>query len=143
MNQSTISNALSQYRHIGASSGVDDASPHQLIQLLMEGALARISAAKGFLARSDIARRGENISMAISIIGGLKGALNLDQGGDLARNLDDLYEYMGIRLYEANKNADMDGLNEVQSLLREIKAGWDGIADEVNRTGGVPVVEKP
>jgi flagellar protein FliS len=77
--------------------------------------------------RGNIAEKGANISWAISIIEGMRASLDLDAGGDIARNLNDLYDYMGRRLLEANMRNDAKALDEVMSLLREIKTGWDAI----------------
>lgn len=126
----TMRNALDQYKKVGVQSGVESASPHRLIQMLMAGVLEKISAAKGFMARGDIRQKGEQIGWAISIIDGLRVSLDKNVGGELVDNLDALYEYMGQRLLLANMHNDSEKLDEVLGLMREIKAGWDGIAKE-------------
>lgn len=109
------------------SSGVEAASPHRLIQLLMEGALDKLAIAKGFVERGDIAEKGRFIFWAISIIGGLRGSLDMDKGGEISQNLYSLYDYMEGRLVDANRNNDIAQIDEVIGLLREVKEGWDGI----------------
>jgi flagellar protein FliS len=96
--------------------------------MLFEGALERLASAKGHLQRNEIASKGEQIGKAINIIGGLHDSLNLEAGGELARNLDVLYDYMQRRLLQANQKSDPAVLDEVAGLLRELKAGWDAIA---------------
>jgi len=56
--------------------------------------------------------------------------IGMDQnvGGDLAADLDRLYEYMTMRLFEASRHNDVEKLNEVGKLLGEIKLAWDQIA---------------
>ena len=125
-----MKNPLDQYKQVGVQSGIESASPHRLIQMLMAGALEKISAAKGYMARGEIAQKGEQIGWAISIIDGLRVSLDRNMGGDLVENLDALYEYMGQRLLAANINNDDSALDEVLGLMREIKTGWDGIAKE-------------
>jgi len=125
-----MQNALDQYKQVGVKSGIENASPHRLIQMLMSGALERISAAKGHMVRGETPRKGEQIGWAISIIDGLRVSLDKSMGGDLVENLDALYEYMGQRLLAANISNDISALDEVLGLMREIKAGWDGIAKE-------------
>lgn len=122
--------ALSAYATVGAHSGVTDASPHQLITMLIDGAMDRIAAAKGAVARGDRARQGELLGKAISIIDNLRVSLDEEVGGDLATRLGDLYEYMQRRLLQASTESDVVGLDEVGSLLKEIKAGWDAIPAE-------------
>lgn len=128
-----IRRGVNQYQSVGLKSGVEEATPYQLIQMLMAGALEKIAQAKGHMERRNIAAKGEHISWAISIIGGLQASLNKDNGGELAANLDALYDYMVRRLAEANASNDPGMLDEVSSLMREVKSGWDGIAPIVNQ----------
>jgi flagellar protein FliS len=119
--------ALKQYQAVNTHVQAVDASPHRLIQMLMEGGLTRIAQARGAMERQQTAMKGELIGKAIGIIGGLREGLNLEQGGEVAANLDRLYEYMANRLLEANVQNDMAPLDEVAGLLRNVKSGWDVI----------------
>lgn len=122
--------AMRQYQQVSVHSGIMDASPHRLVQMLMEGALEKIALAKGYMVNDEIANKGENISKAIAIVGGLKTSLNYDSGGEIAENLSNLYDYMANRLVIANLRNDKSILDEVASLMADIKMGWDGIPDE-------------
>jgi flagellar protein FliS len=119
--------AMKQYQRVSVHSEVFEASPHRLIQMLMEGALERIAQARGATQREKFAEKGELIGKTISIIGGLREPLDHEVGGELSQNLDSLYEYMISRLLEANRGNDIAALDEVSSLLREVKSGWDAI----------------
>lgn len=125
MNLGVRKYAVNSYRS-GMFAEVEEASPHRLIQMLYEGGLQRIAIAKGALMRNEVAEKGENISRAIAIIGGLRSSLDLKQG-EIAQNLDNLYEYMERRLLEANLKNDVGILDEVSGLLREIKTAWDAV----------------
>jgi flagellar protein FliS len=127
MSYAIASNAVRQYRQLKADVAVESATPHRLIQMLFEGALEHLASAKGHLRRRELARKGEAISKAISIIGCLQEGLNLEAGGVIAHNLDALYDYMQRRLLQANLASEPMLLDEVADLLREIKAGWDAI----------------
>lgn len=120
--------ALRQYQNVGVQSEVHEASPHRLIQMLMDGGLNRIAQARGAMARGQVAEKGQLIGKTLGIIGGLRGALDLEKGGEYAERLSALYGYMSHRLLEANRRNDEQLLDEVASLLRNIKEGWDGIA---------------
>ncbi|GJM04250.1 MAG: B-type flagellar protein FliS [marine bacterium B5-7] len=122
--------ALKQYNKINLHTGIESASPHRLIQMLLEGALGKLAQAKGHMKLSDVAKKGEDVSMAISIIGGLRDSLDHEKGGEIAINLDSLYEYMTYRLMEANLKNDVAMLDEVYGLLMEIKSAWDAIAEQ-------------
>lgn len=120
--------ALKQYQTVNTQAQVADASPHRLIQMLMEGGLSRLAQAKGAMLHGQAAQKGELISKAIGIIGGLREGLDLQRGGEVAANLDRLYEYMVARLVEANVTNDAAILDEVADLLRNVKSGWDAIS---------------
>lgn len=120
--------AMKQYQSVNIQAQAVDASPHRLIQMLLEGGLTRIAQARGAMERQQTAMKGELIGKAIDIIGGLHAGLDLQQGGELAANLDSLYQYMVSRLLDANVKNDAALLDEVAGLLRNVKTGWDAIS---------------
>jgi len=120
--------ALRQYQKVGAQAQTSEASPHRLVQMLMEGGLDRIAQAKGAIERDDIPGKGVAISKAIYIVGGLREGLDLENSADSLADLDSLYTYMMTRLAEANINSDVKILDEVSGLLTTVKEGWDAIA---------------
>lgn len=120
--------ALAQYQTVDVAAVVESASPHRLVQMLMQGCLQRLAEAKVAIARNDIPARGTAIGKAIDIVGGLQGSLNKEVDSSLPQQLDGLYGYMQRRLIEANLNGDTAMLDEVAGLMRTVKEGWDGIA---------------
>ncbi len=131
MNYANNQSAMNQYQQVGNQSTAAFANPHRLIQMLMEGALEKISKAKGFMKNGDIAKKGEHISWAISIIEGLRVSLDHSHGGKISENLEALYVYMNSRLTQANLNNSIEMLDEVTHLLLDIKSGWDAIPQDV------------
>jgi len=123
--------AAQNYSSVKTQTNIVDASPHRLIQMLFEGALERIAQAKGAMLQNQIARKGELIGKAINIVGGLQGSLNDKEGGQLAANLDGLYDYIIRRLSKANYDNNPEILDECGRLLGELKGGWDAIGEEV------------
>ncbi len=119
--------AMRQYQSVNTQAKAVDASPHRLIQMLMEGGLSRLAQARGAMDRGQVAMKGELIGKAIAIVGGLREGLDLEKGGEVAVNLDRLYEYMITRLFEANLHNTVAPLDEVAVLLRNVKSGWDAI----------------
>ncbi len=130
MANASMGNNVSHYNQVNRVSGITDADPHRLVLMLLEGALGKIATVKGLMIRKDIARKGEVIGQAIAIIDGLKSSLNKEAGGEIAANLDNLYEYIEHRLTQANINNDVDVIDEVAELLREIKTAWLSIPVE-------------
>lgn len=133
MSYAPVSNNISHYNEVGRVSGVSDADPHRLVQMLLEGALGKIAMVKGLMNRKEIAKKGEVISQAVSIINSLRASLDLSAGGELATNLDNVYEYIERRLLKANIDNDITLLDEASSLLYEIKTGWDTIPPELRK----------
>lgn len=121
---------LKAYQQVNTQTSITDADPHRLIQLLYNGALERINMAKARMLAKDFEGKGKLITKAIEIIGGLRGFLDFEKGGDLAVRLESLYDYMERTLFEANARNDVSKLDEVVDLLRSIKEGWDGIREE-------------
>lgn len=127
MYPSTYKRGVNQYTNVHNESGLADASPHHLIQMLMDGFLARVNVAKGAMARSDMELKAVYISRAMAIVGGLSESIDLEKGGEIAVNLSQLYNYMTNRLLQASRENDEQILDEVASLMKEIKEGWDAI----------------
>ncbi len=127
----SYNNATQQYKEVGAFSGTAYADPHRLIQMLMQGGIDKVAMAKCALNDENIGVKGECISKAISIIDGLRASLDKETGGEIAVNLDDLYDYMQRVLVEGNLHNDIAKLDEVISLLTEIRDAWDTIPVEV------------
>ena len=124
--------ALKQYRQLGLETQVNNASPHRLIQLLMEGVLERLTGAQSAMERGDSATKGVLIGKAMGIISGLRSALDMSiEDSALPENLDNLYDYMGRRLLEASAGNKVEIVVEVMELMKTLKSGWDGIADQV------------
>ena len=129
MNAST---ALDAYKSTKSQTAIEDASPHRLIAMLLDGALDRVAEAQGAIKRGEIATTGEAVGKAISIVDSLRVSLNPEVGGEVAENLGQLYEYMTRRLLEASATKDADMLAEVAGLLKEIKIAWDQVPAELH-----------
>ncbi|BAJ01398.1 flagellar export chaperone FliS [Shewanella violacea] len=122
--------SLQSYRKVSLDNEIAVASPHRIIQMMFEGALQRIAQSRYAIENTDIANKGLNIGKAIGIINGLNSSLNMDAGGEMIGNVSALYDFMLRRLSEANINNDVQALDDVTSILRTIKEGWDAIPVE-------------
>ena len=120
-----------QYQQMNIQTSVANATPHQLITMLLDGLLGRLAQAKGHIDRSDYEGKSKCLGSAITIIGALQNTLDLEKGGEIAANLDRLYLYMTRRVFTAGVSNDVEIIDEVVSLVRTIKEGWDGIKDQI------------
>ena len=119
---------VQSYSSAAVYGNLADASPHRVVQLMLDAVLSRVAEASGHLERGEIPAKGEKIGKALGIIEALMLGRDLQRGGELAANLERLYDYMARTLLKANLENRVDLLKEVSSLLREVKLGWDGIA---------------
>lgn len=119
---------VNAYQAVQVDAAILGASPHELIAKLLSRAIELIEEAKEYMLKGEISDKGQAIKVATTIItDGLRSCLNMEEGGEIAANLDALYDYMLQRLLKAHVENDTAILDEVASLLREIKLGWDGI----------------
>jgi flagellar protein FliS len=129
----SANNGAKAYAQVDMETGVAAASPHKLVVMLFEGAIMAISAAMQRMQAGDIAGKGKSISKAITIIDeGLRASLAKEVGGEVALNLDALYEYMSDRLIVANLKNQPQILEEVHQLLKGLKDAWEAIAPVQN-----------
>jgi len=125
----SMKNGASAYAKVGVETGVLAASPHRLIVMLFEGAETALRTALVQMAARDIPAKGRSVSKAINIIdNGLRASLDTKAGGEIAGNLEALYEYMNNRLLQANLNNSEEMVQEVLKLLGELKGAWESIA---------------
>lgn len=132
-----------EYSQVSLHTEVMEADPHKLIQLLLEGALTRLSMAKHYIEQKDYAAKNEKIGRTIDIVCALQESLDHEKGGEVSANLERLYDYISRRLFDANSLNDIDIVNEVMSLLLEVKSGWEGIRESYEKMEGQGKLKTP
>lgn len=104
---------------------IENANALQLVRLLYRGALDATVAARGYLGAGDIGGRSRSITKTYAILTELTRSLNHEAGGQISRNLRELYDYMQRRLLTANMEQQDAPLAEVEGLLRELQEAWN------------------
>jgi flagellar protein FliS len=127
----SVQKGANAYASVGLETGVSSASPHKLIVMLFDGALTTLSIALTEMHARNIAAKGRAISKAIRIIEeGLRASLDKSAGGEIAGNLDSLYEFISGRLVQANLENKPEYIAEAQRLLGELRGAWLAIDPE-------------
>lgn len=124
MNALTRSAMLAEYQSVAIHGGIAAADPQRLILMLLDGALERIAQGRGFMERGLIADKGRVLGRAIALIQELRASLDMTAGGQIASNLDALYDYCGRQLLTANADNNPQTLELVSTLLQEIRSAW-------------------
>lgn len=132
----TSKRGVGAYATVGLETGVAAASPHKLVVMLYDGAMVSILSGISNMKAGNIPAKGAAISKAINIIdNGLRAALDKKVGGEIAQNLDALYEYISARLLKANLSNDPAILEEAHALLSELREAWNAIDPQAAAAG--------
>ncbi|HEW92228.1 MAG TPA: flagellar export chaperone FliS [Thermotogaceae bacterium] len=115
---------MKQYQNVYMENQIMTASPAKLIALLYDGAVDFIEKAKENIKAKDYISANENIKKAQDIIMELNLSLDIERGGEIAKNLRSLYNYFYRRLLEANVKKDTNILEEVKEFIKDLSDVW-------------------
>ncbi|MBE0367386.1 flagellar export chaperone FliS [Pseudoalteromonas aurantia] len=124
---------VKNYQKEALKTRVAGADRFEIIQMLMSGAIEKMVFAKVAIEKKNLEAKSEHLSKASAIIDGLRGCLDFDAGGEVTENLYALYSYMIERLLDASIKNDVEIVDEVSGLLKEIKSAWDAIPFDVRQ----------
>lgn len=126
--------AAQSYGSVQVTTGVATANGVQLIQMLFDGLLESLAAARGHIENGAIEEKSRSIARAGRIVVGLQSALDFERGGELAQNLNELYSYITRRLFQVNAQNDLQALAEVQGLVRDVAEAWQSLPGLLGQT---------
>lgn len=121
------SDALESYGAVQVITGVATANNVQLIQMLFDGFLDTLMTARGHMENNAIEEKSKALAKAGRIVVGLQGALDFEKGGELAQNLNELYAYVLRRLFVVNARNDLEVLDELHGLIKEVAQAWQSL----------------
>jgi flagellar secretion chaperone FliS len=124
-----------RYSQAYKKAAVSTLDQRKLIVMLYDGAIKFLTLATDKMVKGDTYEAHRNLIRGKSIIAELLASLNLDAGGEIARNLQRLYTYMFNELIEANLNNDVERVGLVINLLKELRVGWQGMKNEAQEQG--------
>ena len=119
--------ALAQYGQIKNDTQTTYASPHQLMLMLFDGAIEAMSLTIGAIQNDNLEVRSKQNTRSITIINGMRECLDMETGGELADNLYSLYQYMTQELFRASFKNDADTIQNIQTMLKDIRESWKKI----------------
>ena len=119
--------ALAQYGQIKNDAQTTYASPHQLMLMLFDGAIEAMSLTIGAIQNKNFELRSKQNTRSITIINGMRECLDMETGGELADNLYSLYQYMTKELFRASFKNDADTIQNIQTMLKDIRGSWEKI----------------
>lgn len=137
-----MKNSIKTYENFYLASEILEAGPHRLVQLLMQEFVSCTTTAKGFMERYNYAEKSIYINKAIDILNGLLMSLDMEKGGEIAEIFDELYRYMLIELVKANLMNDLSNLEKIKNIMKNLKAGWDAIPNNISQLDGKKIESK-
>ncbi|GMM86028.1 flagellar export chaperone FliS [Pseudoalteromonas phenolica] len=121
--------SIKKFKQVKVSS-VSEMTPYEQVKLVFSNITGKLSAAKLLIERRDFENKGLLISDCITLLGALQQILDFEQGKEISTNLDSLYDYCQKLLLDANLHNDIQKIDEVLSIMTEIKSGWESIPPE-------------
>ncbi|EDP60356.1 flagellar export chaperone FliS [Vibrio sp. AND4] len=112
------------YQQVDLDAQAASANPHQLVVMLIDGLLDEIERIRGHLAANRLEEKGLGINKCMNILIGLSSALDEENGGEIAENLHQLYDFCQVELYYASTQNDATRLDNVESVMGNIREGW-------------------
>ena len=124
--------AMNAYTQNQTQNRASVASPYRLVQMMFEKLLDHIAGASGAMERNDPGAKGQHIGKALEILGALRGALDIEVGGEVAMNLSRLYQFCSDTLMQASLKNDKQKAEDAAGIIRDIKSAWDQLENASN-----------
>ncbi|WP_413112644.1 flagellar export chaperone FliS [Thaumasiovibrio sp. DFM-14] len=117
-------NGFDAYHQVNVEAQAAAASPYQLVMMLINGFMDNLERAEGHMQAKRFKEKGEAVTKCIDIIGGLNSALDMEKGGELAKQMSGLYEFCSLKLFQASSRNDLEVLGEVRAVMGNVQEAW-------------------
>lgn len=122
--------AYGRIAHEYRKNAVNGASPIQLVIMLYDGALRFMEGGRHAIAHQDFVKQNQQLQQAQKIVMELMSCLDMDKGGDVAKNLLSLYTYVLNELVKANCEDNPDCVTRCMQVMRDLRESWVAIAQQ-------------
>jgi len=122
---------------------IETATPLQLVALLYDGAIDNAHRAAKAIVDKDVATKTQAVDKLLAIVGELQSNLDMERGGDIARNLNALYTYMSEQTVQASVKLNPEPLESVVALLETVGSAWREIASRPEAASPAPAPQGP
>lgn len=122
--------AYNHYHAVNLNAQTANASPVQLVLMLLDGLQEELARARAHIEERRIEAKASSLDKCVDILNGLSSALDLEHGGEVVANLARLYEYCALRLYRAGVDLDPSLVDEVSGLVQTLRGGWQGVQSQ-------------
>ena len=120
----------SNYQNAYKKASVNTLDQNKLIIMLYDGAIKNANFAVQYMESGEIEKVHDSLIKTKNIVTELLATLNMEQGGEIAKNLKSLYSYMFSQLIEANMEKKTEPVLTVIDLLKELRGAWVQIKEK-------------
>lgn len=124
------------YRTVDLEAKAASASPYELVLVLFDGLIDELARARGHIENKRFEQKGASLEKCMNILNGLSSALDYEQGGEVVQGIARLYDYCIYRLSDVSVTLSLEGLDEVENLVRTLREGWEGVNAARREAGG-------
>lgn len=118
---------MEAYQHGHVEAQAAGASEIEKVIMLLDGFFDELDRLKGHIEANNTENNTKSVQKLLGILDGLDVSLNMEDGGDLATKIQDLYNDVGLRIVVANEEANSQHLDIAREVMLQVKEGWEGI----------------
>ncbi len=103
-------------------------SPEQLVVMCYDGMIRFLGITEKAIQEGDIQRKVKHVNKVLAIVEELQSTLDFERGGDIAKNLDRLYNFFSSQLMKVSLDNDLEILAQIRTMLTDLRSSWAKVA---------------
>ncbi|WEJ63373.1 flagellar export chaperone FliS [Thiomicrorhabdus lithotrophica] len=133
MNQLRQKQFAQKYASNYVETSVSEATPHKLVQMLYEGVIRHLKVSKVFMEQKNYEKKAFHLNKSLSIINGLKTGVDIENAGDVAANIYELYDYCYRTVFSASRDNDLSKIDEILTIFSDLDESWKQMPSEIKQ----------